>query len=97
MLGIFLLERKIKLEKLTIENGPILVNLLKVISIKTLVELDIEYKHLAHKNEAKLYYRVQTVSEDDIFIERLENIVMKEADEMQPCLQKFSHCLQKRQ
>jgi ferrochelatase len=44
---------------------------------ETLVELDIEYRHLAEKRGAAVYERAPTVSEDPDFIAGLAELVRK--------------------
>jgi len=41
---------------------------------ETLVELDIEYKHLAHENGVKNYYRVPALGVNENFIKTLANV-----------------------
>lgn len=44
--------------------------------VETLVELDIEYKEIAHENSLHGYYRAATVSTHPAFIDGLANIVL---------------------
>ena len=57
--------------------------------VETLVELDIEYKNLAYKYGARTYYRTETVSVDNTFIEGLKNIVINQGSQTRSCPQQF--------
>ena len=52
---------------------------------ETLVELDIEYKHLAQESGVKHYYRVPTVSTDPLFIDCLAAEVKKVLSAQNDC------------
>ena len=60
--------------------------------IETLVELDLEYKNLASSNGAKSYYRAKTVSEDNIFIKGLKNLIINNEEKNKPCPKEFCKC-----
>lgn len=67
---------------------------------ETLVELDIEYKHLADENNVKKYIRVPTLSVEKDFIKSLANICFNISNSTKPCSNegekicpnKFSKC-----
>lgn len=52
---------------------------------ETLVELDIEYKHLADNNNVKEYIRVPTLSVEKDFIKSLANICLNISDNAKLC------------
>jgi len=63
--------------------------------VETLVELDIEYRDMAHKINIPYFARVQTVGTNSKFIKGLENIVLslledKECDKL--CTDNFKKC-----
>ncbi|MBN8828346.1 MAG: ferrochelatase [Sphingobacteriia bacterium] len=68
---------------------------------ETLVELDMEYKDLAKESEVPNYYRVPTLSEDDLFIEALQEIIftVNEKNFIFPperkCSAKYCGCINK--
>ncbi len=55
------------------DNVPIVLIPIAFVSehSETMVELDIEYKHLAHENGVTQYLRVPTLRDDNLFIEAL--------------------------
>jgi ferrochelatase len=71
--------------------------------LETLVELDIEYKEIAHKYGAETYLRVPTLSTDKLFIESLADIAERFIGENscktlscefnKLCIDKYSKCI----
>jgi protoporphyrin/coproporphyrin ferrochelatase len=53
--------------------------------VETLVELDIEYRHLADEIGVPAYYRVQTVSTHPLFVGGLAKLVLERVDNQDVC------------
>ncbi len=60
------------------DNVPVIIIPIAFVSehSETLVELDIEYKHLAHENGVKQYLRVPALGNDSLFIKALTDCVL---------------------
>jgi ferrochelatase len=70
------------------EGRPLVVVPIAFVSehSETLVELDIEYAHLAHECAVPAYERVPTVGIEPEFIDGLKTLVMQAMDHPAPCL-----------
>jgi len=84
------------------ENKPLVIVPISFVSehSETLVELDIEYRHLAEKLKIPSYQRVPTLSTESFFIDALAEIVMSKTDStgissesgQRFCLRQFGGC-----
>jgi len=65
--------------KASIEQKQIIVVPIAFVSehSETLVELDIDYRRLATKNNAPGYFRVQALRDNKLFIESLKNLILE--------------------
>ena len=59
---------------------------------ETLVELDIEYKHLADKSGVKNYIRIPALGVHELFIKTLRDLCMPEYQQQKICPDNFSKC-----
>lgn len=60
---------------------------------ETLVELDIEYKHLAKENNVKNYIRISTVRDNNFFIQGLKTLVESATSENKPIISCQKTCI----
>ncbi len=69
------------LEKAAVDKVPVVIYPHAFVSehVETLVEIDIEYRHLAEKAGVPIFARVETVGTDAAFIEGLKKIVLARA------------------
>jgi len=77
------------------EKKPLLIVPVAFVSehSETLVELDIEYKHLAEKHEVPYYERVPTVGINEEFISGLAELVLQKFVRLEKCPMEFEQCI----